>query len=168
MQKVIIFFTLLIVISSCNYKLLVSKDKIYTRRIGYLVFFNRQKIFFPAKHIDGDHFFTGKINNPGYVVSFDREEDALYYAGEKYTIDYEYLYHGEKIFVRDTISILPVEIGSIPYQFKSRRVLQDDLIIKYDNKIKRLQYYGTNNESVWTVYPILEKDRKDAEQYYKQ
>ncbi|WP_090099821.1 hypothetical protein [Chitinophaga sp. CF118] len=168
MQKAIIFFTLLIVISSCNYKLLVSKNRIYTKRTGYLIFFASQKYFFPAKHIDGNHFFTTKINNPGYLVSFDRGEAALYYAAEKYTIDYEYLYHGEMIFVRDTVRILPVEIGSIPYenQLKSKKVLQDDLIIKYDNKIKRLRYYGTNNESVWTVYSILEEDGKEEEQYY--
>lgn len=166
MQKVILFFTLLIVISSCNYKLLVSKDRIYTKRTGYLIFFNNQKYFFSAKHIDGNHFFTTMVNKPGYLVSFDRQEAALYYAAEKYTIDYEYLYHGEKIFVRDTVRILPVEIGSIPYGFKSRRGLPGDFIIKYDNKIKRLKYYVTNNESVWTVHPILEEDGKEEEQYY--
>jgi len=40
------------------------------------------------------------------------------------------------------------------------------LIIKYDNRIKRLRYYGTNNESVWTVSSILEEDGKEEEQYY--
>ncbi len=166
MQKVILFFTLLIVISSCNYKLLVSKDRIYTKRTGYLVFFNNQKYFFPAKHIDGNHFFTSKINNPGHLVSFDRDEAAFSYAAEKYTIDYEYLNNGEKIFVRDTVRILPVEIGSIPDGFKSKQGLPGDFIIKYDNKVKRLKYYVTNNESVWNVYTILPEDGKDVEEYY--
>lgn len=166
MKKIILYFILLIATGSCNYKLLVSKDRIYTKRTGYLIFFANQKYFFPSKHIKGNNFYTTKMNRPGYLVSFDREEAGLYYAAETYTMDYEYLYNGEKIFVRDSFRILPVEIGSIPYGFKSKRGLPGDFNIKYDGKIKRLKYYVTNNESVWSVDPILEEDDKDEAQYY--
>lgn len=166
MQKVVVIFTLFIVISSCNYKLLVNKDRIYNKRTGYILFFNRQKFFFPAKHINGNHFFTDKFSKPGYLVAFEKEEDALYNAGEKYVIDYKYLYNGEEIFVRDTVHILPVEIGSLPYQLKSKRGKPGTLTIKYGSKMKKLKYYSTNNEAVWSVFPILKEDIQEASQYY--
>lgn len=100
------------------------------------------------------------------MVAFDKEEDALYNAGEKYIIDYEYLYNGEEIFVRDTVRILPVEIESLPYQLKSKRGMPGNLTIKYDNEIKKLKYYSTNNEAVWSVFPILSEDIQNAGQYY--
>lgn len=168
MQKIILIFIFFVVTCSCNYKLLVNKDRVYNKRTGYLLFLNRQKFFFPAKHIEANHFFTAKINKPGYVVVFDKEEDALYNAGEKYTIDYEYIYNGEKLFVRDTVRILPVEIGSLPYQLKSKKGIPGNLTIKYNNKIKQLNYYSTNNEAVWSIFPILEKDIQEATDYYNE
>ncbi|MVT10390.1 hypothetical protein [Chitinophaga tropicalis] len=156
---------LMTVFTSCDYKLLVHKDRVFNTRTGYLLFHNRQKYFFPSKHITGNDFFTARLKEPGYLISFDKEEDLLYQIGEKYVIDYEYQDKSMKVFVRDSMVILPVIIGSIPYKEKSGRG-KGELVIKFNNKIKILDYYTTNNESVWSVYPVLKQDIEESSKFY--
>lgn len=166
MQKIILFSALFIMFSSCNYKLLVNKNRVYNTRTGYLLFFHRQNFFFPVKHIEGNNFFTSKVKE-GYLIDLDKEENVLYEVAEKYVIDYQDLYNGEKIFVRDTICVVPVEVGSMPYKYKGKRG-SGDLVIKRDDRLKSLKYYNTNNEAVWAISPILKEDIKEASDYYNE
>ena len=65
MKAILFFIALLIALSSCNYKLFVHKNNIYHKRTGYLVFFYSNMIFYPAKYITGNDFFTTRINGKG-------------------------------------------------------------------------------------------------------
>lgn len=165
MKKHLFIIILVISAASCNYRFFVDKDRVYNTRTGYLLFFNQRKFFFPSKSITGNDFFVTNINRPGYLVEFDKEENVLYHIAEKYVIDYELQHQGKNIFVRDTIKILPVEIGSLPYKYKSKRGL-GDFNIKYGDRLYKLEYFNTNNEAVWSVYPILKDDVREAGQYY--
>ncbi|WP_343307872.1 hypothetical protein AAHN97_12045 [Chitinophaga niabensis] len=164
MKTVFFFITFSIAMSSCNYRLFVYKDNIYHKRTGYLVFFNRNMIFYPSKHITGNDFFNAKISK-GYLVNFERDEAALYNASEKYTIDYEYLQDDRKIFVRDTVRVIPVETRSVPMNLGLTNG-ETDFIIRYNNTLHNFPYRVRNNESILNVYPILEKDIREASEFY--
>ncbi|MET3879453.1 hypothetical protein [Chitinophaga sp. OAE865] len=158
---------LLLVISSCNYKFVVNKDRVYNSRSGYLLFLNRQKFFFPSKNIEGNNFFSDRKKRPGYIISFDKEEDVLYHVAEKYVVDYNYNGEDSSVLIRDTIKVLPVIIGSLPYKLKGKRG-KGVLTIKYVDKLLNLEYYNTNNEAVWSVSPLLSQDINEASHYYDQ
>lgn len=84
---------------------------------------------------------------------------------KKYVIDYETTYYGKTVFVRDMVVIIPVTIRSVPSEFKSK-IGSALLTFKYIDRLRRLKYYSTNNENVWSVYPILSKDQEQAAHYY--
>ncbi len=156
-----------LVFSSCNYKFMVSKDRVYNTREGYLVFFNRQKIFIPKKEIDKNDLFKSKFKRAGYLVEFEKEENVLYQIAKKYIIDYEYVNENRSVFVRDTIRVLPVKVGSIPYKYKIKRGKEGILSIRYNNTLFKVAYFSTNNEAVWSVSPLLSDDIKEASRFYQ-
>ena len=145
---------------------MVLKDRVYNVREGYLVFFNRQKIFIPTKGIDKNALFNSDLKKAGYLVEFDKEEDILFQIAEKYVVDYEYINENQSVFVRDSIRVLPVKIGSIPYKYKTKKGKEGILTIRYNNVLFKVAYFVTNNEAVWSVSPLLNNDIQEASGYY--
>lgn len=145
---------------------MVSKDRVYNVREGYLIFFNRQKIFVPQKEISKNDFLGTTLMKSGYIVEFDKEEEVLYNIAEKYTIDYNYSNEGNSKFIRDTIRVIPVKIGSLPYKYKSKKGKETVLTFRFNDMSRKVKYFNTNNEAVWSVYPFLDEDLKKAANYY--
>lgn len=160
-----LIFLLVIVLSGCNYALFVRKDRMINVRSGYLVFYRDQQIFFPIKRVkEGDELNQIK-DIVGYSISFEKESQIYRDISKKVPITYSYKYGTELISRMDTIGIIAVEIRSLPYQNKGKKGL-NELIVYHNHLPKTFRYYNTNNEGVWSVYPIFKSDLERLDKYY--
>ena len=161
----ITFCIIQILLSGCNYALLVDKSRVVNIKSGYLIFYRDQQIFFPAKSIQGNDFFKSAMNKVGYIIHFEKDAEVYRGIAKKYVIERNYQYEGESISRVDTMGIIAVEIRTLPYEHQGEREM-NELTFKYNNASKAIKYYNTNNEGVWSVYPILKSDLKQIDKYY--
>ncbi len=160
-----IFFTLIIVLSGCNYSFLVKKDRILNVRSGYLLLYRDQQIFFPTKNIKDDDLLNRIEHLTGYSIYFDKESQIYRDISKKFAIEHIYKYESETVARIDTIGVIAVEIRSLPYHNKGKKEL-NELTVYHNHLSKTFKYYNTNNEGVWSVYPIFKSDLQQLNKYY--
>lgn len=162
---IILFCAMQILLGGCNYAILINKSRVVNIKNGYLLFYRDQQIFFPAKNIQENDILKLAGNRVGYVIHFENDVEVYKDIAKKYPIERNYQYEGESISRVDTIGIIAVEIRTLPYEHKGKREM-NELTFKYNNASKSIKYYNTNNEGVWSVYPILKSDLKQVDKYY--
>lgn len=161
----IVFFLLAIVLFGCRYVLFVPQNRVVNIRSGYLLFYRDQQIFFPIKKVKvGDELNQIK-NIVGYSIYFEKESQAYKEISKKIPIVYNYRYGTELISRVDTIGIMAVEIRSLPYQNKGKQEL-NELTLYHNNLPLKFKYYNTNNEGVWSIYPVFKSDLQQLDKYY--
>ncbi|MEC5145469.1 hypothetical protein UNH65_18065 [Chitinophaga sp. 180180018-2] len=144
--------------SSCNYALFVPKSNIFHVRTGYLIYFNNREYFSPEKKIKQNDFFSKRARKNGYLLSMSEWGNDFSTISQKYIIENYCAVKDTSILMEDSIKIIPVEVGSMPAHFKSK-VGTADWQLKYNGRDFLLKYANTNNEYVWTLYPILDSDK---------
>lgn len=158
-------FMLIITFSGCKYSLFVQKDRVINIRSGYLMFYRDQQIFFPVRKVKEGNELSQIENVIGYAVYFEKESQAYREISKKIPITHNYKYESEVISRADTIGIMAVEIRSLSYKNKGKKEL-NELTVQYNQLPRIFKYYNTNNEGVWSVYPIFKSDLQQLDKYY--
>lgn len=167
MKQVRIFlFLLILVLSGVNYSLFVNKERIVNTRVGYLVYYRDQQIFFSVKRIKEEDQFSQIEHLTGYEIHFEQDAEVYKSIANKYYIGYTYRYGSEILTRKDSMGIMPMEIRSLPYHHKGEKELYT-LTVNHNETPKQLRYYNSNNEGVLSVYPVLKKDLKRLADYYR-
>ncbi|QJB35631.1 hypothetical protein HF329_31750 [Chitinophaga oryzae] len=143
---------------SCNYSLFVPKNNVLHARTGYLMYFNNREYFFPERNIHRNNFFSKRVRKNGYILSPNEWSEDFLSISQKYVVGNYHVVKGDSVLIEDSVRIIPVETRSLTAKNKSK-VGFVDWHIKYNGQDFFLKYANTNNEYVWTLYPILDSGK---------
>lgn len=164
-KKITLFIAAVILLSSCNYRFFVKKERVVIYEKGFLMFALDYTLFFPDKDTSLVNFLEKKKRKIGYKIRSYDQLGILEDIAAKYQISQRHRI-GDQVEIRESLMrVIPVEIRSVPYHSILTKEMRQ-LYYIFNDKDVLLKFYDSNQAEIIYIYPLMKKDQQAFSSYY--